>query len=240
MSTLLLTHPCFLLHDTGPGHPERPDRMRAIDRALSHPLFQSLERIEAPLRNDVEAAINLAHPTDYIEAIRAARPDPGDEPVYLDPDTVLSSGTWEAAMRAVGAGLEAVDAVMTGKNKNAFCQVRPCGHHAEARARWASACSTTWRSPALCAQEIRRRAHRRRRFRRAPRQRHAGHLLVRQDLFFASTHQMPLYPGTGALGETRRRQHLQRAAAAGRRRRAVSRGVRRPHAAGTPGCSRPT
>ena len=108
MTTLLITHPCFLEHDTGPGHPERPDRMRAINKVLEHELFNDLKRVEAPLRDDVEAAIALAHPQHYIDEIKASRPRAGEEPVRLDPDTVLSPGSWEAALRAVGAGMMAV------------------------------------------------------------------------------------------------------------------------------------
>ena len=67
MTTLLITHPCFVEHDTGPGHPERPDRMRAIDKALAHELFATLKREEAPLRDDVEDAIELAHPRAYVD-----------------------------------------------------------------------------------------------------------------------------------------------------------------------------
>lgn len=132
MSTLLITHPCFVEHDTGPGHPERPDRMRAIDKVLSHELFAGLRRAEAPLRPDVEEAILLAHPQRHLDYIKANRPAPDAEPEQIDPDTVMSGGSWEAAVRAVGAGLMAVDEVMAGKTKNAFCQVRPPGHHAEA------------------------------------------------------------------------------------------------------------
>src|ERR671914_2876193 len=111
MTTLLVTHPCFVDHDTGYGHPERPDRMRAIDRALSDALFKTLRRVEAPLRDDVEAQITLAHSRAYLDAIKAARPTAGHL-VQLDPDTVMSAGSWEAALRAVGAGLHAVDQVM--------------------------------------------------------------------------------------------------------------------------------
>mgnify|MGYP000883687087 CR=1 FL=1 len=134
MTTLLITHPCFVLHDTGPGHPERPDRLRALDRLFAHEVFAPLQREEAPLRADVEEAIVLAHPQRYLDYVKNARPGEDEEPVRLDPDTVLSPGSWEPALRAVGAGLLAVDRVMDKASgiKNAFAQVRPCGHHAEA------------------------------------------------------------------------------------------------------------
>ena len=107
--------------------------MRAIDKVLSHELFNDLLRAEAPLRDDVEDRITLAHPKSYLESIKAARPAEGEEPVRLDPDTVLSSGSWEPALRAVGAGLHGVDQVMDAASgvRKVFCQVRPCGHHAE-------------------------------------------------------------------------------------------------------------
>jgi acetoin utilization deacetylase AcuC-like enzyme len=205
MTTLLLSHPCFLEHDTGYGHPERPDRMRAIDRVLSHEMFQSLQRAEAPLREDVEAAITLAHSQSYFDAIKAARPAEGDAPIHLDPDTVMSSGSWEAALRAVGAGLEAVDKVFDPDSgiKNAFCQVRPCGHHAE-----------TARAMGFClfnniaiAGLYARAKHGAERIAVVDFDVHHGNgtqdiFWSDKDLFFASTHQMPLYPGTGALSET--------------------------------------
>ncbi|MEZ5816675.1 MAG: histone deacetylase family protein [Hyphomicrobiaceae bacterium] len=203
MTTLLISHPCFLEHDTGPGHPERPDRMRAIDKVMSHELFDGLERREAPLRDDVEACIALAHPETYIAALKAARPGIGDEAVHVDPDTVLSTGSWEAALRAVGAGLMAVDEVMTGRAANAFCQVRPPGHHAE-RARAMGFC--VFNSIAIAAMYARK-AHGVERVAVVDFDVHHGNgtqdiFWNDKDLFFASTHQMPLYPGTGALSET--------------------------------------
>jgi acetoin utilization deacetylase AcuC-like enzyme len=203
MTTLLITHPCFVLHDTGYGHPERPDRMRAIDKVMGHELFKPLERLEAPLRADVDAAIALAHPRDYIDAIAAARPGDGEEAVRLDPDTVLSSGSWEAALRAVGAGLLAVDRVAAGTAKNAFCQVRPCGHHAE-RARAMGFCIF---SNAAIAAKYARAKHGMERVAVVDFDVHHGNgtqdvFWSEKDLFLASTHQMPLYPGTGALSET--------------------------------------
>ena len=90
MTTLHLTHPCFVEHDTGPGHPERPDRMRALDRLFAHEVFAPMQREEAPLRADVEEAIMLAHSASYLEWVKSVRPNEGEEPVHLDPDTVLS------------------------------------------------------------------------------------------------------------------------------------------------------
>jgi acetoin utilization deacetylase AcuC-like enzyme len=202
MSTLLITHPSFLGHDTGFGHPERPDRMRAIDKALGHELFNSLVRVEAPLRADVEPAITLAHPQAYLDMIRAARPADGDEPVHLDPDTVLSPGSWEAALRAVGAGLYAVDQVMTGQAQNAFAQVRPCGHHAEA----ARAMGFCLFNNIAIAGLYARKTYGAERIAVVDFDVHHGNgtqdiFCGDKDLFLASTHQMPLYPGTGAIAE---------------------------------------
>ena len=203
MTTLLVTHPCFIAHDTGPGHPERPDRMRAIDKALSHEVFKDLERAEAPLRDDVETWIAEAHPRDYIEAIKEARPGPGEEAVRLDPDTVLSAGTWEAALRAVGAGLLAVDEVMAKRASNAFCQVRPCGHHAEA----SRAMGFCFFNNVAIAAMYARKKYGAERVAVVDFDVHHGNgtqdiFWSNKDLFFASTHQMPLYPGTGAVSET--------------------------------------
>src|SRR4029077_4944795 len=127
MSTLLLSHPACLNHLTPAGHPERPDRLRAIEHALEDEKFQTLARVEAPL-----APLNivaLAHPMDYVEAIREASPSEGL--VRLDADTAMSPGSFEAALRAVGGAKLAVDEVMTGKATNAFVATRPPGHHTE-------------------------------------------------------------------------------------------------------------
>jgi acetoin utilization deacetylase AcuC-like enzyme len=205
MSTLLITHPSFIEHDTGPGHPERPDRMRAIDRALSHEMFNTLTREEAPLRDDVEEAIALAHPRRYIDWIKGRRPQPGEEPVRLDPDTPLSSTSWEPALRAVGAGLHAIDRVFDPGSgvKNAFAQVRPCGHHAEHERAMGFCLFNNIAIAALYA----RKKHGAARVAVVDFDVHHGN--GTQDIFwsdknllFASTHQMPLYPGTGALSET--------------------------------------
>ena len=203
MSTLLVTHPCFVLHDTGEGHPERPDRMRVLDTAFATPEFAALQRAEAPLRPDVEDWIALAHPRRYIEAIKSARPGPGEDAVRLDPDTILSPGSWEAALRAVGAGLLAIDEVVARRADNAFAQIRPCGHHAEA----ARAMGFCLFNNIAVAGMYARKKHGLERIAVVDFDVHHGNgtqdiFWNDKDLFFASTHQMPLYPGTGAVGET--------------------------------------
>lgn len=205
MATLLITHSCFLEHDTGPGHPERPDRMRAIDKVLAHDYFADLVREEAPLREDVEDRILFAHPQRYLDMIKAARPDASRGRIHLDGDTVMSPGSWEAALRAIGAGLRAVDEVMDEHSniRNAFCQVRPCGHHAEAERAMGFCLFANIAIAGLYAREkygVERVAV-------VDFDVHHGNgtqdiFWSDKDLFFASTHQMPLFPGTGALSET--------------------------------------
>jgi acetoin utilization deacetylase AcuC-like enzyme len=205
MTTLLLTHPCFVEHDTGLGHPERPDRMRAIDKVLSHELFNSLKREEAPLRDDVEEWIGLAHPRSYIDWVKSKRPAEGEDPVRLDPDTALSSKSWEPALRAVGAGLAAVDRVMDKGSgiANVFAQVRPCGHHAEKERAMGFCIFSNVAIAGLYA----RKKHGAERVAVVDFDVHHGNgtqdiFWSDKNLYFGSTHQMPLYPGTGALSET--------------------------------------
>ncbi|MEQ1576721.1 MAG: histone deacetylase family protein [Hyphomicrobium sp.] len=204
MTTLLISHPCFVNHLTGPGHPERPDRMRAIDKVLAHETFAPLTRIDAPLRDGVEEAIGLAHPPAYFKSIeKAAATITGETLGRIDGDTVVSQGTWQAALRAVGAGLEAVDQVMSGKAGNAFCQVRPPGHHAESD----RAMGFCFFSNAAIAALHARKAHGAGRVAVIDFDVHHGNgtqdiFWSDKNAFYGSTHQMPLFPGTGALSET--------------------------------------
>ncbi len=205
MSTLLLTHPCFVNHDTGYGHPERADRMRALDQVFAHEVFDGLVRDEAPIREDLEAAVVRAHPQEYFDAIVAADPGPEGDTVRLDGDTVLSPGSWEPVIRAVGAGLEAVDRVMDDGSliKNAFCQVRPPGHHAET----ATAMGFCVFNSIAVAAMYARAKYGLERVAVVDFDVHHGNgtqdiFWSDKDLFFGSTHQMPLYPGSGAVKET--------------------------------------
>jgi acetoin utilization deacetylase AcuC-like enzyme len=199
MTTLLLTHPACLLHDTGYGHPERADRLRAIDDALAAPAFKPLKREEAPLAD--LAAIERLHPQAYVEMVRAAIP--ARDHAWLDPDTVVSPGSWEAVLRATGATIYAVDQVMAGKADNAFCAVRPPGHHAEP-SRAMGFC--LFNSVAVAALHARAK-HGAKRVAVVDFDVHHGNgtqaaFWTDKDLFYGSTHQMPLFPGTGALDET--------------------------------------
>jgi acetoin utilization deacetylase AcuC-like enzyme len=198
MTTLLITHPACLDHLNPAGHPERPDRLRAIERALEDERFQHLAREEAP-RAELEM-IALCHPMDYITAIRDASPQAGL--VQLDADTSMSPGSYEAALRAAGGAVFAIDEVMTRRAKNAFVATRPPGHHTET-ARPMGFC--LFNNAAIAARHAQKR-HGAERAAVVDFDVHHGN--GSQDIFwsdatvmYGSTHQMPLYPGTGALGE---------------------------------------
>ncbi|HAH65691.1 MAG TPA: acetoin utilization protein [Rhizobiales bacterium] len=199
MTTLLLTHPDCLLHDTGFGHPERADRLRAIESALEGERFHYLMRETAPLAD--LAVIERLHPKAYVEMIRAAIPKRDHN--WLDPDTVVSPGSWDAALRATGAAIYAVDQVMAGAANNAFCAVRPPGHHAEPSRAMGFCLFNTVAVATLHARAV----HGASRVAVVDVDVHHGNgtqeaFWSDKDLFYGSTHQMPLFPGTGALDET--------------------------------------
>lgn len=197
--TILYTHPVCIAHDPGHGHPERPDRLRAVLRKLDEPAFAALQRREAPLAE--RAAIARVHEPRLVDAILEAVPKSGR--VALDADTLMSPQSGEAALRAAGALIAAVDAVVKGEADNAFCAVRPPGHHAEPR-RPMGFC--LFNNVAIGAAHARA-AHGVRRVAILDFDVHHGngtqaYVERDADLFFASSHQWPLYPGTGAASET--------------------------------------
>ncbi|HET7269123.1 MAG TPA: histone deacetylase family protein [Oleiagrimonas sp.] len=194
----LYTHPACLAHDTGPGHPESSARLRAVLDALDHDRFSMLDRIEAP-RATREQLLRV-HAPAHVEAMLDGGPEQGIR--QLDDDTVVSPGSAEAALRAAGACVAAVDAVVQGSADHAFCAVRPPGHHA-----------TTDRAMGFClinniavAAAHALAVHRLKRVAIIDFDVHHGN--GTQDIFAAeprvqylSSHQAPLYPDTGAVDE---------------------------------------
>jgi acetoin utilization deacetylase AcuC-like enzyme len=199
MTTLLFSHPASRNHINPPGHPECIERIEAIEAILAAPDFNDLVRREAPMAGD--EAVRRAHPGRYLDAIRAAAPKSGWS--RLDPDTTMSPGSLEAALRAAGAAVAAVDALFAGEARNAFCAMRPPGHHAES----AKAMGFCIFNSATIAALHGRARHGIARAAVVDFDVHHGNGTQEifwndGDLFYGSTHQMPFYPGTGSRDET--------------------------------------
>jgi len=198
MNTILFTHPTCLEHDTGLGHPECADRLRAVLRMLEGEAFQLLDRREAPQATHEQIA--RAHSPGHIDRVVAAVPAYGHAP--LDSDTILSPGSYEAALRAAGAVVAAVDAVVAGEARNAFCAVRPPGHHAEPEQAMGFC---LFNNIAVGARHARA-AHGLRRVAVVDFDVHHGNGTQAMfesdpDFLYASIHQSPLYPGSGGWDE---------------------------------------
>src|SRR6201987_1211668 len=188
MSTLLLPPPACLDHLPPAGHPERPDRLRAIDRALGPERFRALVRVEAPAAS--LDTIALCHPMQYVTAIRDATPKEGL--LGLDADTTMSPGSFEAALRAAGGAAHAGDESVYRQAANAFCAASPLGFF-------------LLNNPAFAARHAQKK-HGIERAAVIDFEVHHGN--GSQDIFwsdrtvmYGSTHQMPLYPRTRAVGE---------------------------------------
>ncbi|NQW52344.1 MAG: histone deacetylase family protein [Rhodospirillales bacterium] len=194
--TLLISHPSFLEHDTGDFHPERPDRLRAVEAALADEEFAGLTRLVAPAATIEQ--LTRVHPQSYVDAILGIRPPPG-ELVHVDGDTVMSAGSANAARHAAGAVVAAVDGVLRGHARTAFAAVRPPGHHATPDVPGGFCLFNNVAIGALHA----RAAYGLQRIALIDFDVHHGQgtqAVVESDpdLFYASSHQYPLYPGTGS------------------------------------------
>jgi acetoin utilization deacetylase AcuC-like enzyme len=222
MPAAFITHADCLKHEMGAHHPERPERLSAIeDQLVASGLGATLARYEAPLATDDDLA--LAHPIEYVRAIRDAAPAAGT--VHLDPDTAMNRWTLDAALRAAGAAVLAVDLVMKKEASAAFCAVRPPGHHA-CRARSMGFC--VFNNVAVAARHAVRR-HGLERVAIIDFDVHHGN--GTEDIFeddasvlMASTFQHPFYPYSGTDNPARNMVNVPLAAGAGSRefRRAVT------------------
>lgn len=199
MTTFLFENPIFLEHQTPEGHPERSDRIRALNLALEHERFAPLMREKAPQAN--EDFVLLAHPERHLAAVMSDMPEEGINQV--EADTYASPASLQAALTGIGGAIAAVDAVFSGKTDNAFVAARPPGHHAE-RDKAMGFCF--FNNAAIAARHAQK-AHGAERIAIVDWDVHHGN--GTQDIFyndpsvlFCSTHQMPLYPGTGAKDET--------------------------------------
>ncbi len=199
MKTLYYEHPDFLLHNTGLGHPESPERVRRISTALAAPEFNDLIRRVPPL--GTQQQVLLIHSTELWQSMHSTQPSEGLR--YLDSDTALSPGSLQAALRAVGAACDAVDQIMAGKADNAFCATRPPGHHAEPKRAMGFCLFNT----VAIAAEYARRHHHLQRIAIIDFDVHHGNgtqaaFSNQPQVLYASSHEMPHYPGTGHPSET--------------------------------------
>ena len=202
MATLLLTHPACLKHETGEHHPEAQERLKKVLHHLEREEFHFLHRDQAP--RATTSQLSLAHPLNYIEAVERAIPKAGEALINIDDDTVISPGTWEAAMRSVGGVCYGVDEVMKKKARNVFCATRPPGHHAETSRAMGFCFFNNAAIGAIYAvhtyPEVKRAAV-------IDFDVHHGNgtqeiFYNSPNLFYASSHQSPGYPDTGRESET--------------------------------------
>jgi len=199
MTTRLYTHDLSIQHITPPGHPERPDRIKVLNEEFSKPEFNTLNRIEAPAADT--QWFEVAHPKSHLKMVRDNIPETGI--AVVDADTSASPKSWEVVTHVCGAAMDAVDAVFEKKSDNAFIAMRPPGHHAEKTTAMGFCLVNNIAIAARYAQQT----HGAERIAIVDFDVHHGN--GTQDIFyddhsvmFASTHQMPLYPGSGALNET--------------------------------------
>ena len=195
---LVYTHPACLAHDTGEGHAERPERLGAVIGALRDAFPDVLDWRESPRATREQLA--RAHTPELLHSVLDATPT---QRVMLDPDTALSPASAEAALRAAGAAVAAVDAVLGSPGSRAFCAVRPPGHHATTDTAMGFCLFNNVAVAALHALQ----AHGLARVAIADFDVHHGNgtqAIFERDarVLFVGSHQMPLYPGTGAASET--------------------------------------
>jgi len=199
MNTLLYTHPIFLHHETGLGHPESAARLESIAKALEKPEFAALDRRLAP-KADLDT-LRLIHSEKHVKRVFDRVPKIGFG--YLDADTILSPESGDAALHAVGAACAAVDAVFAKEARNGFCALRPPGHHATPEQAMGFC---LFNNIAIAAEHARKR-HGIKKVAILDFDVHHGNgtqdaFAKNPEVLYASTHQAPWYPGTGTVQET--------------------------------------
>ena len=201
MKTLIIHHADCLQHDTGPRHPERPDRVTAVLKAVDG--IEGTEKLPAPLATTEQ--LQRAHPAEFLQRLQDLEPGraAAGERIALDPDTWLSPGSLDAALRGSGAACFAVDEIYAGRARNAFCVTRPPGHHAES----AIAMGFCLFNHAAVAARHAQAAHGVKRIAILDFDVHHGNgtqaiFETSPDVLYISSHQSPLYPGTGHADET--------------------------------------
>ena len=198
--TLVYTHDACLNHKPGPHHPESPERLKTVLQALRAPEFAALEWRDAPMGTLEQ--VQLIHVQDFIDEVAEIAPSQGYMPLDGG-DTIMSPGSWEAVMRCVGAACAGVDAVLNDDARNVFCATRPCGHHAEPGKAMGFCIFNQAAIAAAYAYDV----HKLERVAVVDFDVHHGNgtqaaFYNRPELFYASSHQSPLYPGTGKAAET--------------------------------------
>jgi acetoin utilization deacetylase AcuC-like enzyme len=201
MSTLFYGHNDFLKHDTGIGHPENADRLRSISKALKKPGFSRLIRKSAAITDLTLKAIHLIHSPQYVETILNSVPE--QDYYQFDDDTVLSPGSGIAALRAVATLCDAVDKICLYDASNAFCAIRPPGHHATP----SQAMGFCLFNNIAIAAEYARKHYHINRVAIVDFDVHHGNgtqaaFINQPDVLYISSHEMPNYPGTGYASET--------------------------------------
>jgi acetoin utilization deacetylase AcuC-like enzyme len=200
MTTLIYTHDACFEHRPGLSHPESPERLKAVLDVLKQPEFDTLQWRDAPM-GTIEQ-VELIHDPAFVDEVAEIAPKHGYMPLDAG-DTVMSPGSWEAVMRCVGAACAGVDAVLNKEAQNVFCATRPCGHHAEPSRAMGFCIFNQAAIAAAYAYEV----HKLERVAVVDFDVHHGNgtqaaFYDRPELFYASSHQSPFYPGTGSKSET--------------------------------------